>query len=306
MTILGIPPSSPANLDKRCPYLGLRDDLETALGFSSTWNCCHSVKPTATPNLEHQQNFCLTTKHVNCPAFHAEQKSSLPKDLRAPKFLERRKAVASRVVLVFILLFVIVSGLIFSGYWAPSWTEKLPVPGWVSRAMPVETEINTVAMVVETDTPVKNVNLDTPIVPTQIASLATQTEPVLIKHCAYPLETPFGTNRQFVFHQIANGESMVMLTERYETTASAIEAVNFFLPSPLWAELVIVIPLDTTDVDGLTSFRPVLIDEGDISLEELAQILSISSPDLIEFNQIDLSCRSFNGWMLIPAEKINP
>ena len=97
---------------------------------------------------------------------------------------------------------------------------------------------------------------------------------------------------------------MAMLTEEYQTTVQVIDAVNYFLPSPLWAELVIVIPLDLTEVDDLSSFRPVLLDEDDISIEELADNLSVAPSELVESNQLDLSCRSFHGWVMIPAEKI--
>ena len=303
MTSLG---NSSDNSNKRCPYIGLRDDADTALGFPSNWNCCHSVKPIDTPNLEHQRNVCLTARYGTCLVFHAEQKRTMPKDLRAPKLGVQRKVVGRWIAVWIILFLTIVSGLLFAGYWTPSWVEKLSVPQWISRAEQVETATNIKILIVETDTPRENTILGTPTVPTRDAVFATQTEPALIDHCAYPLETPFGINGQFLLHRIAVGESMAKLTVDYETTENAIRDVNYFLPSPLWAEVIIVIPLAIIDADGLPSFKPVFIEEDDISLEELAQSFAVSSSDLIEFNQLNPFCRSFYGWILVPAERISP
>jgi len=97
-----------------------------------------------------------------------------------------------------------------------------------------------------------------------------------------------------------------MLAEHYHTTANAIDAVNYFLPSPLWAELVIVIPVDTMEINGLISLKPVFVDQDDISLEKLAQSLSVSLSDFQKLNQLSPFCQSFHGWVLIPAEKKSP
>ncbi len=310
-------PSLSDDPDKRCPHLGLGEDPATALGYPSRWNYCHSVKPIVCPSLEHQREICLTTRHVFCPAVETGQKKSLPKDLRRREVGRTRKRIARWITVVIVLTFLITGGLIFSGYWVPSWVEKTSIPAWMSGVVPQKTMTNTPTVVIETDTPTvvietatatpeKIIVSETPT-PSSEDIAATQTESALASRCAYPLESPFGSvNRNFLLHKVAPGESMTVLTERYETTPSAIDAVNYFLPSPLWADLVIVIPLNLTNIDGLPSFKPVLLDEEDISLEELAQNLSVSSAELIEFNQLDPSCRSFQGWLLVPAEKINP
>ena len=301
--------------EKRCPHLGLRDDPATANGFPSKWNYCHNVKPIAPPSLAQQREVCLTTIHASCPAIEAGQKKSLPKNFRRRDANVARKLIGRWMIVVVSLTFLILAGLIYSGYWVPSWVEKSSVPAWISRVIPQKTMTGTPPVVIETDTP--TVVIETPTVtpeksiasetppPSEEDIAATQTKIALASRCAYPLESTFDSvNNQFIFHEVAAGESMTMLTERYETTQSAIEAVNYFLPSPLWADHVIVIPINTTNIDGLTLFKPVLLDEEDISLEELAQILLVSSAELIEFNQLDPSCRSFQGWILVPAEKL--
>ena len=304
MILPGTPPSSDSP-NRRCPHLGLRDDPETALGFSSNWNYCHNVKPITIPNLDHQQTTCLTTKHTLCPAFHAEQKKTLPKDLRMRKLRggHRKARLFGYVGLILFFLIASGSGLIFFGYWNPVWLDKLPVSEWINRTVPGRTATDVPIM--ETETPEKIIR-ETVTVPAKNTASSTQTEPVFTNSCAYPLETPIGTKGQFLIHRVAHGENMILLAEHYQTTAEVMDTVNYFLPSPLWAEQVIVIPLNTTETDGLTSLKPVFIDKDDISLDELAESLSISLPDLLALNQQDLSCRSFHGWILIPAERKTP
>ncbi len=300
MTILGIPPSS--NPNERCPYLGLRDDSETALGFASNWNYCHHVKPRAIPSLEHQRSICLTTEYTSCPVFLAESKKRLPKDLRMPKARGGYKAVGVWLFMLLLLIFLVSSALIFTDNWKPTWIERQTLPEWISKAIYVDIATNTDTPLIETDTPVIVPN--TPVTPTKIITVATQTEPPQVTYCAYPLETPIGAGKIFILHRVASGENMAILAERYETTELAIDAVNFFLPSPVWAELIIIIPVATTDVDDFPAFRPIFLEEDDISIEELAQSLTVSSSDLIEFNNLDSSCLSFHGWVLVPEEKI--
>jgi len=315
--LLSVAPSLSADADKRCPHLGLPDDPATAHGFPSWWNSCHSVRPIASPNLSHQREVCLTTKHAFCPVFEAGKRKPLPKELRIRKVGPRRKLIGRWITVIVSLTFLILGGLIFSGYWVPSWVERTSIPAWISRVIPHETITNTPAEALKTEpptvviktatvTPEMNIVSETPSLSEENIA-ATQTKIALAARCAFPLESPFGgVNRQFLLHEVIAGESMTILTERYETTQNAIEAVNYLFPSQLWAELVIIIPLNTTSTAGLPSFKPVLLDEEDISVEELAQKLLVPSAEIIEFNQLDPNCRSFQGWLLVPAEKITP
>ena len=314
---LNVAPSLSADPDKRCPHLGLSDDPATAHGFPSWWNSCQNVKPIASPTLVQQREFCLTTKHAFCPVFEDGQKKSLPKELRMRKVGANRKQIGRWITVVVSLTFLIIGGLIFSGYWVPYGADKTSIPAWISRVIPHkiitntptevrETEPPTMALETATATPGKSIVSETPS-PSREDLAATQTKLVLGRDCAYPLDSPFGAEKgQFLLHKVVEGENMTILTERYETTQNAIEAVNYFFPSSLWADLVIVIPISLTNTDNLPAFKPVLLDEEDISLEELAQDLLVSSSELIEFNQIDPSCRSFQGWILVPAEKLVP
>ncbi len=63
----------------KCTYLGLKGDPKTALSFASEWNLCHHAEPAASPNLIHQDSFCLCDKHTSCPVFLLSEKKPLPK-----------------------------------------------------------------------------------------------------------------------------------------------------------------------------------------------------------------------------------
>ena len=286
------PPFTPDAIENHCRCLGLHDDADTALGFSSRWNYCHKSSPVKIPTLEIQRKICLETEHRTCPIFLAEEKKSLPKDWRMPDLAKRIRIIKRWITISILFFFLIASGLLLSGIWAPDWVGKIQLP----EAKPTITP-----RVIQTYTPQVTA---LPNTPTATKESPTPTkEPFFSSLCAYPLETPIGEIQQFLIHKVEYGESMTVLTAHYQTTAAAIDAVNYFLPSPLWAEQEIVIPLNTTSIEGLSSLKPVFVDRDDISLEDLAKKLRTSPSELIEFNHQDEACRSFHGWVLVPTKK---
>ncbi len=278
------------DLSVRCPRLGLSDDADTAFGFPSKWNYCHSAKPIAAPKLAHQRKICLSSEHTLCPVLNSEERKSLPKNLCMPKRRTRKKNLWRWLVVGMIFLFLIAGALIFSGFWSPD---------WMSDVFVLKAEPTLIVEIIETETPQADIQTSTPQARQENA---TPTEVAFVGQCAYPLEIPFGENGQFLVHQVENGENMLMLADYYETTTEAINAVNYYLPSPLWAEQIMIIPL-LVEEDSAPSLKPVFVDEDDISLVKLAQDLSVSLSDLQELNQLSPFCRSFRGWLLVPVEK---
>lgn len=69
---------------KLCPYLGLKDDPTTALHFPSEGNACHHARPVSGIRAAHQENFCLSDGHLQCPVFQAAAPIPLPQDIAAP------------------------------------------------------------------------------------------------------------------------------------------------------------------------------------------------------------------------------
>lgn len=66
-----------------CPFLGLKDDPETALNFASVGNFCHHALPVTQIKGAYQRKYCLTSDHVNCPLFQAAQPIPPPPEISA-------------------------------------------------------------------------------------------------------------------------------------------------------------------------------------------------------------------------------
>ena len=67
-----------------CSYLGRDEDPRTMLAYPSVWNKCHRARPIVSPNLRHQNIFCLSNNHLSCPMLQEKTQGSLPSQLRAP------------------------------------------------------------------------------------------------------------------------------------------------------------------------------------------------------------------------------
>lgn len=65
-------------LQIKCPYLGLKEDANTALDFPSQGNYCHHSRPIAPVNTDHQEQFCLTGDHTQCPVYKSIMPVPLP------------------------------------------------------------------------------------------------------------------------------------------------------------------------------------------------------------------------------------
>ena len=91
---------SPANKRENylriCPYLALALDPQTTLGYPSPDNACYHVRPVASPNLEHQQLFCLNRKHLDCPVFTHTAFGPLPPGIRIE---EKKPFIINRTIL---------------------------------------------------------------------------------------------------------------------------------------------------------------------------------------------------------------
>jgi hypothetical protein len=120
-------------------------------------------------------------------------------------------------------------------------------------------------------------------------------------HCGYALEQPIPIDgREVILHRVAYGENTNLLAERYATSIQAILAINYFVPSPLWSELVIVMPLDTQGVAGLPVLEPFSLADEPTSLQQVAEQAGLELPTLLQVNQLDPDCSAYTGWVLAP------
>ena len=62
---------------KRCQYLGMDQDPDTAMSFAAPWHHCYHVDPSTPIKLDHQQVYCLTDQHTVCPLYQSRTKTKI-------------------------------------------------------------------------------------------------------------------------------------------------------------------------------------------------------------------------------------
>lgn len=61
-----------------CPHLGGKDDIQTLLVYPSSWNKCYLSKHILSPNLAHQNKYCVSKNYSFCPLLKNRQKITSP------------------------------------------------------------------------------------------------------------------------------------------------------------------------------------------------------------------------------------
>jgi hypothetical protein len=282
-----------------CPFLGLEDDPQTLIGFSSDRNFCYRTEKPTPVLLDHQQKYCLTKKYPGCPVFQDISHLTLPIEVRQHNQPEPKWSI-SRGVWVALAVFFL------AGILAMSWFSR---PGLFALGQPVSTQTimpeNTM-LVVETALPIVVQPQPTPTLETTstLSPFPTPTEaPTLIPVTSVPLalETPSGSTPQLLIHRIVPGDSLALLAERFGTSVAAIRSVNYFLPVPLWEGVLVVVPLDTTDVSALPAFEPYQVKDRSLTLKETAFALNASAESVSRYNQMDPNTiLPIGSWLFIP------
>jgi hypothetical protein len=294
--------------DQFCPYLGLKFDPKSWVGYPSPINYCHRVKPLAVPKFEHQRNFCLTKNFIECPIVYGGPGQKMPKTIQSQSNQNNKlkKIIRIEVITGFILIAIILSAIfwnqIISGIsqisrLAPENSgTSTPSPGMTftqSPTLTISPTFTPTATQQKSPTPTQ-----TPIPPSETPSPPTSTiEPPILA-----LETPMGPDKEFIIHAVIPGESLELYARDYNTTVEAIRAINSNLPSFLPLDWIVVIPLNTSDVSGFPAFEPYEIKQ-DVTLEVLADLLSVDPIDLQVYNRIPSGYSLSPGeWIIVPRE----
>ncbi len=297
-----------------CPYLGTREDRETLFAFPSMWNCCHLSKTVSPVSLELQRTQCLTGNYVRCPVFVGGEKVKLPADYRLKYPPEKGSRRFGALFLVLALLLGAAAWMAFSGEEVSStaaglWSEvraAVPIFGGASPTAPAFTPAAATPSDVSTPALIVIQPSETPY-PSQTASPASTEATTPVTICGVPLDAPIASGSyQFVIHKVSEGESMDLLETRFDTTTKAIQAANYFLPVPLWVDMVIVIPLGSADLANMPAFEPYYVAGASASLEALARNLSVTADALREYNGWNSDCQVYTGWILVPRERAAP
>jgi len=295
-----------------CPYLGLKFDPKSWVGYPSPINYCHRVKPLAVPKFEHQRIYCLTEKYIECPIVYGGPGQKMPKTIRSQS---DQRATLKRIirieVLIGLLLTTIILGAIF---WNQITAGIDQIINPVSEKQQTMTQTLATSLtssptfgssytptITFTATITSSVTLKstlTPIPPSETPSPPTETTipPIL------SLETPMGPDQQFIIHAVIPGESLEAYARDYNTTVEAIRAINYKLPSFLPLDWTVIIPLNTSDVTDVPAFEPYEIKQT-TTVEALADLLTVDLTELRRYNLIPSGYILNPGdWLLVPRE----
>lgn len=280
----------------RCPFLGLVDDKDTSVSYPSEWNVCHKCHGHPSPIYDHQEEVCLTAEFNNCEYYLDEKTawmSTAVKNSNGPAKPEdpgrNRRLVVS---IILIVLFTISAFLYFM--FKPQLDQTL---GFITQPTSTVTVVPTF-----TNTPVKETS-------TPLAFAATITPyPTLTKYvfnqCGYELDQEFGGDQKFTIHQIQDGETIDKLLAPFDISYEQVQAVNYFVPQPLWIGFPLILPNYGNDFNSSKTYQALELDEEDIDIEALSQQLGLESAKFIELNGLEKDCNSFSGWFIVPREKV--
>ncbi len=270
---------------KLCPFLGLDDDRETALSYPSVHNYCYHLKSASSVDLIQQRQFCLSNKYNTCPIYTNENVIKAPEGWGGKKILPLKPKpwMAWALVLIAIVVIVLVSYLLGLFKKPPATAPVLSSPTRTTIVVEANpTVVPTITLAVSTAEPT-------------ITEVPTQ--PVEI--VPHMLETPFRNTPQLLVHQVKEGEGFIMLAEKYQTSVDAIKAINYAITDSLLYNQILVIPVNTTDVSGLPSFSVYQEQEGNVTIEELANRMQLDAASFGSYNDLPLNYLVSQGEMLL-------
>ena len=308
-------PSNPEELKNQfCPYLGLKFDPKSWVGYPSPINYCHRVKPLAVPKFNHQRSYCLTNNYIDCPIVYGGPGQRMPKTIRSQsKQANTLKKIVRIEVLIGLLLVAIILGAIF-------WQQIVAGISQIGQSASNNPQTSTQALI-KTKTssptiersasPTRAITATKENSPTPTQTLITPSETPLppnqtMEPPVLALETPIGQDMKFIIHAVIPGESLELYARDYNTTVEAIRAINYKLPSFLPLDWTVIIPLNTSDVTGVPAFEPYEVRDT-VTVEALAELLSVDLTDLRLYNRIPKGYTlSPAEWIMVPREPQTP
>ena len=310
-----------------CPFLGLPDDPNSHMAFTSPLNSCHGSKSSPVPvKFDHQNSHCLVPNFADCQVFLAGHKKSFPRDLhnRAKKDAyprERRSRVPAFLVIALILL--------SAGYWLfgggtlafpaappfPSATTTEAATQALNIASPSSVGSETATLdpnTTATVTPFPTLTL-TPTPSFTPTNTPTQTRspsitptiftltPTATPSSYHTLDVPIGNVQKFLIHRLIGGENLTALASQHKTSIEVILAVNYTLSVPVLEGSLIVIPIEMDNPAVLPVFEIHQVLDQEISIENLATVLDTDPVLFKYFNNFENGELLYQGdWALVP------
>jgi hypothetical protein len=271
-----------------CPYLGLKDDSGTTFSYASAANHCFRITPVVSVKLDHQREYCLSSNHRHCELFRGEPGQSQKRTKDIARHSRRvRRWIRTLPVWLFLPLIVIAS--IFA--------VVLFMPDEALTTLPsINSEIPPTMVIERTKTPPRKTAISSPS-----ASVVVHTPTMLVVHV---LESPIGTQKPLIIHQVREGENLSDMANLYNTTEDTITSLNYNFSLPLLPNAVIVIPLNQVNVNDLPLFEPYRVTQS-ISIQALAVKFSVDIDMLMVYNLVDPEYIFTVGeWVLIPHSRL--
>ena len=274
-----------------CPFLGQRDDKDTALSYPSVLNCCSHTLPVTAIDFEHQEEFCLSAKFLKCERYLVDPGNPSQTVIKISALKRSFQALGDRKWLwgIYLLVLGIIIALQFisqgSGF------GKTPPQTGMTRLMQTNTnQKNTDTNIPLTET--ANIPITISLTPTSTSSVTPR--PLL------SLDTPLGIDHKFMIYQIKDGDSLDRIAGKHGTTVVALLSVNYRLHSPLIAGWAIVVPLFGNEAQSLPSFEVFSVTQP-TTLSDLAIQLSVDQQVLMYYNALDEKfLPSVGDWLLVP------
>ncbi|MFY9156664.1 MAG: hypothetical protein WAN98_02160 [Brevefilum fermentans] len=291
-----------------CPHLGLKSDPTTNFSFPSKGNVCFHAKGHPTPQLYFQRTTCLTDQHLNCPIFSSPPGVRLPANIIEPK---EKTGNNPKIILWAILTPILISGIFLinaNRLQLFNQIDRMFVPAWknTQQALPLTLPPSPTLEVVPSLTVAPTVTFTATITATATSEPTQTLIPSLTltstrAPAVFELGTPIGKQGKFIIIRVLEGESIGQFAGRYNTTEEAIRTINYKLPSVLYPDWLVVVPLDLSDTTGLPSFQPIQVTTDGITLLELAQLLNMEAEEISRYNNMGPGHLLQQGeWILIP------
>lgn len=292
----------PAQTQHICPFLGLKSDPKSWVGYPSPLNVCHRVKPLSVPEFNHQQTFCLSNDFINCSVYHNHPGQRMPKHIQSQSF---KKFDLKKIILIEVLvgavLIAVILGIIFRKEIASEFSEFTSLFAQKTATITNTPFVTRTSTATVSSSPTQTLTNSPSLTPTPILPSSTPAPPTrTLEPPILALETPIGEEWQYLIHAVVPGESLELYAKMYETSVDAIRAVNYDLPSFLPLDWVVVIPLGTENVEDMPAFETYQI-RNDIRVEALALELEVDPIELRRYNLIPAGYTlSAGDWLIIP------
>lgn len=285
-----------------CPYLGMKNDPTTHVGYPSTYNVCHHTKRQEIPNLNYQRLTCLKTSFVECPIYNSEIVQRMPRSIRYRSNKLFNFSKKFKIGLLIISMVIVIAGIfVLFQQFAPKLTQAL-LPSWQkTQDLRTDQRLPTIPV---TQIPGGDETPSAAPEPTATATKQPSGTPTRrIISSILALDSPIGADVKFIIHRVGSGESLFQYAREYNTNVDAIRAVNYNLPSVLFVDWLVVIPVGIDDPTGLPSFEVFQVTMRGLTVETLAEELSVEPERLVKYNNLPMDYKFSPGeWILVPRE----